>query len=143
MSDNQTKAIVQWAGEDLYIGTSPSGHSVTIDTKGENKSAPSPVELLMIAVAGCTAVDVVSILKKKRQRITAYKAEITGERRDEHPRSFTSMHVHHLVYGDDVSEQAVTQAIALSDEKYCSVAATVRPTVTITTSFEIVESEVR
>ncbi len=142
MSDNQTKAIVQWAGEDLYIGTSPSGHSVTIDTKGENKSAPSPVELLMIAVAGCTAVDVVSILKKKRQRITAYKAEITGERRDEHPRSFTSMHVHHLVYGDDVSEQAVAQAIALSDEKYCSVAATVRPTVTITTSFEIVESEV-
>lgn len=142
MSDNQTKAIVQWAGEDLYIGTSPSGHSVTIDTKGENKSAPSPVELLMIAVAGCTAVDVVSILRKKRQRITAYKAEITGERRDEHPRSFTSMHVHHLVYGDDVSEQAVAQAIALSDEKYCSVAATVRPTVTITTSFEIVESEV-
>ena len=140
MSDNQTKAVVQWAGDDLYIGTSPSGHSVTIDTKGDNKTAPSPVELLMIAVAGCTAVDVVSILKKKRQRITAYKAEISGTRRDEHPRAFTALHVHHLVYGHDVSEQAVAQAIQLSDEKYCSVAATVRPTATITTSFEIVET---
>lgn len=141
MSENQTKAVVRWAGDDLYIGTSPSGHSITVDTKGENKSAPSPVELLMIAVAGCTAVDVVSILQKKRQRITAYRAEISGERREEHPRAFTALHIHHLVYGHDVSEQAVASAIELSDTKYCSVAATVRPTAKITTSFEIIEAE--
>ncbi len=141
MSENQTKAVVRWAGDDLYIGTSPSGHSITVDTKGENKTAPSPVELLMIAVAGCTAVDVVSILQKKRQKITAYRAEISGERREEHPRAFTALHIHHLVYGHDVSEQAVASAIELSDTKYCSVAATVRPTAKITTSFEIIEAE--
>jgi putative redox protein len=141
MSDTPTKAIVQWAGDDLYIGTSPSGHSVTIDTKGENKTAPSPVELLMISVAACTAVDIVSILKKKRQLITAYKAEISGTRRDDHPRSFTSFHIHHLVYGHDVSEQAVARAIELSDTKYCSVAATVRPAAEIQTTFEIIEVE--
>jgi len=141
MSENQTKAVVRWAGDDLYVGTSPSGHSITVDTKGENKTAPSPVELLMIAVAGCTAVDVVSILQKKRQKITAYRAEISGERREEHPRAFTALHIHHLVYGHDVSEQAVASAIELSDTKYCSVAATVRPTAKITTSFEIIEAE--
>lgn len=141
MSDNQAKAEVRWAGDDLWVGISPSGHSITVDTKGENKTAPSPVELLMIAVAGCTAVDVVSILEKKRQKITAYRAEISGTRREEHPRAFTALHVHHLVYGHDVSEQAVARAIELSDEKYCSVAATVRPTATITTSFEIIEAE--
>lgn len=141
MSDNQSKAEVRWAGDDLWVGISPSGHSITVDTKGENKTAPSPVELLMIAVAGCTAVDVVSILEKKRQKITDYRAEISGTRREEHPRAFTALHVHHLVYGHDVSEQAVARAIELSDEKYCSVAATVRPTATITTSFEIIEAE--
>jgi putative redox protein len=139
MPDNQTKAVVQWAGDDLYVGTSPSGHSIIVDTKGENKTAPSPVELLMIAVAGCTAVDVVSILQKKRQAITAYRAEITGTRRNEHPRSFTSFRIHHLVYGRGVSEQAVARAIELSDTKYCSVAATVRPAAEITTTFEIIE----
>jgi len=85
-------------------------------------------------------VDVISILEKKRQNITDYKVEITGERRDEHPRAFTKMHVHHIVYGHDVSEQAVAHAIELSDTKYCSVAATVRPTVEITTSFEILQA---
>ncbi len=140
MSDIQAKAVVQWAGDDLYIGTSPSGHSITVDTNGEKKTAPSPVELLMISVAACTAVDVVSILKKKRQRITAYRAEISGTRRDDHPRSFTAFHVHHLVYGHDVSEQAVARSIELSDTKYCSVAATVRPAAEITTSFEVIEA---
>lgn len=98
------------------------------------------MELLLVSVAACTAVDVVSILQKKRQIVTDYKVEIGGERRDEHPRSFTKMHVHHIVYGNNVSEQAVAQAIELSDTKYCSVAATVRPTVEITTSFEIIQS---
>jgi putative redox protein len=78
-------------------------------------------------------------MEKKRQKVTDYRVEISGERREEHPRSFTKMHVHHIVYGHDVSEQALARAIELSDTKYCSVAATVRPTVEITTSFEIIE----
>jgi len=139
MVNNVYKATIKYAGDEFFIGTTPSGHAQTIDTKGERKSAPTPMEMLLVSVAACTAVDVVSILEKKRQNISDYKSEITGTRRDEHPRSFVKFHIHHIVYGRDVSEQAVRQAIELSDTKYCSVAATVRPTAEITTSFEIIE----
>lgn len=134
------KTTIHYAGDEFFIGTSPGNNSITIDTKGDRKSAPSPMELLLIAVGSCTAVDVVSILEKKRQIVTAYKVEVTGARREEHPRAFTKIHVHHIVHGRNVSPQAVERAIQLSDEKYCSVAATVRPTAEITTSFEIVEA---
>ena len=141
MEINTYKTTIQYAGDEFFIGTPPSGHAQALDTKGDRKGAPSPVEYLLMAVGGCTASDVVSILLKKRQIITAYKVEVTGERREEFPRSFTKFHIHHIVYGQDVSEQAVAQAIELSDTKYCSVAATVRPTAEITTSFEIIETE--
>jgi putative redox protein len=94
--------------------------------------------MLLVSVAACTAVDVESILGKKRQDVTDYRVEITGVRADEHPRKFISFHINHIVHGRDVSEKAVADAIELSDTKYCSVAATVRPTAEITTSFEIV-----
>ncbi len=139
MEINTYKTTIQYAGDEFFIGTPPSGHAQTLDTKSD-KNAPSPVEYLLMAVGGCTASDVISILQKKRQQITAYKVEVTGERRDEHPRLFTKFHIHHIVYGQNVSEQAVTQAIELSDTKYCSVAATVRPTAEVTTSFEIIET---
>lgn len=133
------KATIQYAKDEFFIGTSPSNNSITIDTKGDRHSAPTPMELLLIAVGGCTAVDVVSILQKKRQTVTDYKVEVTGERREEHPRSFSKINVHHIVSGHSISEDAVAAAIKLSDEKYCSVAATVRPTAEMTTSFEIIE----
>jgi putative redox protein len=139
MSNNTYKATVKNAGDEFLIATTPGNYSLTIDTKSDRKSAPTPVELLLVSVAACTAVDVVSIMEKKRQQVTDYRVEITGERRDEHPRAFTKMQIHHIVYGHDVSEQALARAIELSDTKYCSVAATVRPTVEITTSFEIIE----
>ncbi|MDQ3798747.1 MAG: OsmC family protein [Acidobacteriota bacterium] len=135
------KATIQYAGDEFFIGTSPSGHAQVVEGKGERKAAASPMELLLIAVGACTAVDVVSILEKKRQIVTDYKIEVTGERRDEHPRAFTKIYVHHIVYGRNVSAQAVERAIRLSDEKYCSVAATVRPTAQIQTSFEIIEAD--
>jgi putative redox protein len=139
MAGNIYKATIKYAGDDFFIGTTLSGHAQAIDTNGDRKSAPTPMEMLLVSVAACTAVDVVSILEKKRQKITGYKSEISGERRDEYPRAFTKFHIHHIVYGRDVSEQAVAQAIELSDTKYCSVAATVRPAAEITTSFEIIE----
>ncbi len=142
MSEINYKTTITFAGDGHFIGTSPSGHSQVIDVKGENKTAASPVELLLIAVGSCTAIDVISILEKKRQVVTDYKVEVTGERREEHPRSFTKMHIHHIVYGRSVSETAVGRAIELSDTKYCSVAATVKPTVEITTSFEVHEAAI-
>jgi putative redox protein len=139
MADNIYKATIQYAGDEFFIGTSPSGHAQTIDAKGERKAAPSPLEMLLVSVGACTAVDVASILEKKRQDVTRYKVEVSGDRREEMPRAFVKFHIHHIVYGRNISERAVAQAIELSDTKYCSVAATVRPTAEITTSFEIIE----
>jgi putative redox protein len=84
-------------------------------------------------------VDVIEILRKKREHVTAYRAEITGTRRVEHPRAYTQMRVHHIVKGRSVSPKAVAHAIELSETKYCSVAATLRPTVEILSTFETIE----
>jgi putative redox protein len=141
MENKDFKATVHHAGNDFFIGISPSGHSLAIDTNSDRKSAPTPVELLMIAVGACTAVDIVSILQKKRQDVTDYRVEIRGARREEHPRSFERLEVHHIVRGRSISSEAVAAAVELSDTKYCSIAATVRPTAEIVTTFEIVEEE--
>lgn len=140
MAANSYTATVQYAGDDFLIGTPPSGHAQIIDTKGERRAGPTPLELLLVSVAACTAADVISILQKKREDVTEYKVEVTGERAEDHPRKFISFHVHHIVHGRSVSEKAVAAAIHLSDTKYCSVAATVRPTAEITTSYEIIET---
>lgn len=139
MSESKYKATIQYAGDELFIGTPPSGHAQVLDTKADRHSAITPLEMLLVAVAGCTAADVISILLKKRQDVTDYKVEIIGERRDDHPKAFTAFHINHIVHGRGVSEKAVIDAIELSDTKYCSVAATVKPTATITTGYEIVE----
>jgi putative redox protein len=138
MSTGTYKAIVQYAGDDFFIGTPPSGHAQLMDANGERKAAPTPLENLLVAVAGCTAYDVQSILHKKRQDVTDYRVEIEGWRRDEMPKAFIKLHIKHVVTGRGISEKAVADAIRLSDETYCSVAATVKPTAEITTSYEIV-----
>jgi putative redox protein len=141
MAGAEYKASVLYAGDEFFIGTTPGNVSIAIDTKGDRKSAPTPMELLLISVAGCTAADVVSILKKKRQDVTEYRVEIAGTRAEEHPRKYTQFKVHHIVHGRGISQKAVEDAIELSDTKYCSVAATVRPTAEIVTTHEIIEVE--
>ncbi len=132
-------AVVHYAGNDLFIGITPSGHAVSLDTDHDRSSAPTPVELLLVALGSCTGVDVIGILRKKRAEVLDYKIVISGERRAEHPRSFSRMLVKHIIRGRNLSEKAVAQAIELSDAKYCSVAATLRPTVEIVSSHEIIE----
>lgn len=139
MSSEEPKAVVVMTGEDLFAGRSPSGHELMIDTDRARNSAPSPMELLLLALGSCTAVDVVSILRKKRAQLTGYTVEVRGERRDEHPHSYKRMTVHHIVTGRNISERAVAQAIELSENKYCSVAATFRPAAEIVSSYEIIE----
>ena len=142
MSANDAKKhIVHWAGPDLFVGTSASGHAIVIDTDSVRSSAPTPMELLLLALGGCTAVDVVSILQKKRAQVTAYRVELKGARRDEHPRSYEQITVHHVVRGRGLTKKAVSQAVQLSEQKYCSVAATLRPTASIVSSFEIIEED--
>ena len=139
MAANEAKAIVKFVSDDLFVGITPSGHSITLDTDSTRSIAPSPTELLLLAAGACTATDVASILRKKRQKVTRYVVEVSGVRRDDFPRKYTSMKVHHVLTGRNLSPKAVTQAIELSDTKYCSVAATLRPGVEIQTSFEIIE----
>lgn len=141
MGDTNKPAVVSYAGDDLFVAVTPSGHAQVLDTNGERRSAASPLELLLIALGGCTAVDVVSILKKKRERVTDYRVEVRGLRRDEHPRAYTRLEVRHVVRGRGLSEKAVAQAIELSETKYCSVAATLRPAAEIVSTYEIVEDE--
>ena len=137
---SKINATIRYAGDDFYLAESPGGHAQVLETNGKRGSAVTPVELLLLALGGCTGSDVVATLQKKRQTIVGYRAEITGERREEAPRSFRTIHVHHVITGHNVSERAVSQAIELSDTKYCSVAATLRPTVQISTSFEIIQA---
>jgi len=139
MSASDVKAVVRFVSDDLFLGITPSGHALALDTDSKRSSAPSPVELLLVALGSCTATDVASILAKKRQHVTSYIVEVSGQRRDEYPRSYTSMKVHHILTGRSISPAAVAQAIELSETKYCSVAATLRPTVEIQFTFEIIE----
>jgi len=130
---------VRFVVEDLFLGITPSGHALPLDANSNRSSAPSPAEILLVALGSCTASDVAGILAKKRQHVTSYVVEVSGERRDDHPRRFTAMKVHHILTGRSISPKAVAQAIELSDTKYCSVAATLRPTVEIQSTFEIIE----
>ncbi len=140
-SAEDPKATIHYAGDDLFVAITPSGHAQTLDTRHERSVAATPMELLLLALGSCTAVDVVSILKKKRERVTDYRVEVRGERRDEHPRAYTRVEVRHVVRGRGVSEAAVAAAVELSETKYCSVAATLSPGAEIVSSFEILEEE--
>ncbi len=135
----EMKTTVHYGGNDFFIGISPAGHAQVMETNGDRASAATPIELLLIAVGGCMASDVVDILRKKRQIVSDYKVKVVGERREDFPRSFKSIKLHHILTGESLSENAVKQAIELADSKYCSVAATLRPTAEISVTFEVVE----
>src|SRR5688572_17167206 len=139
IGEGTSKAVVKFCGDDTFIGVTPSGHAQVLDTNSKRSLAPSPVELLLLALGSCTGVDVISILQKKRQVVSEYHIEVTGDRREQHPRSFTEMHVRHILRGRNLNAKAVEQAIELSETKYCSVAATLRPTVNILSTFELIE----
>ena len=140
MTEENKKAVIHYAGDEFFVAISPGGHATTVETNGERASAASPMDLLLIALGSCTAVDVISILQKKREQITKYRVEVRGERREDHPRSYKRMEVRHIVTGKGVSPKAVAQAIELSEQKYCSVAATLRPTAEVISSYEIIEA---
>ncbi len=141
MNSQDPKATVHFSADELFIGVTPSRHAVTIDTNSQRAIAPSPMELLLIALGSCTAVDVIGILRKKRGEVKEYRVEVRGERRNDHPRSYKKLELHHIVRGRNITERGLKQAIELSESRYCSVAATLRPTAEIVSSFEIIEAE--
>jgi putative redox protein len=129
-------AKVRWTGAEQFIAVGPSGHAVPLDSNRESNTAPGPMELLLLALGACTASDVVEILKKKRQKLEALEVEVAGERAKEPPTVWTKLEIIYRLRGK-LDEKSVQHAIQLSEEKYCSVAATLRKTATITFRYEI------
>jgi len=117
------ETTVSWEGKMSFIGKTPSGHELRMDASeevgGENKGA-RPTELLLNAVAGCTGIDIISILQKMRLNPTGFQMDVNGERADDHPKRFTTIHIHYALDGD-LPEAKVVRAIELSKDKYCSV----------------------
>ena len=136
------KATVRWAGEASFVGKTESGHSVLMDGSpefgGQNRGA-RPMELLLLGMGGCTAFDVVLILRRARQGITDCVAQIDAERAPTDPKVFTRIHVHFTVTGRKLDAKRVEQALKLSAEKYCSASIMLAKTAEITHDFEIIE----
>ena len=127
----EAKAL--WTDHDRFIGQASSGHALVVDA-GADKTANSPVELVLMALCGCTASDVVGILRKKREPFTSLEVLATAERTDTFPKVFTSIRLIYRV-GGNVTHKAMDDAVRLSKEKYCSVSAMLEKTVKI--EFEI------
>jgi len=123
------QATVKWSGHMQFAGTGNAGHLVLMD--GESKVANSPMELVLTALCGCTAYDVVSILQKKREPLTAVEVSAHAEKAPEPPRVFTEIKLLYRVSGK-ITRKAVEDAVRLSEEKYCSVAAMLNKTARIT-----------
>lgn len=132
------KAQVKWIGEELFLGTSESGHTQVLDANG-GSLAPSPLENVLISLGGCSSVDVVSILQKSKQNISDCIVEISGTRVDTVPKLFSDIHLHFIIKGTDINEKHVARAVSLSADKYCSVALMLNGNVNISHDFAIVE----
>lgn len=132
------KAI--WVEERRFMGSASSGHAVVVDASTQKQGA-SPMELLLIGMAGCTASDVMSILEKKRQVVTGLEVTARAERADEPPRVYTKIAVEYVVCGHGIKHKAVEDAIRLSEQKYCSASVMLGKTAEITTSYRIVEQD--
>ena len=127
----------------MFVGESGSGHAVVIDgppEAGGRNLGIRPMELVLSGLGACTAFDVVSILKKSRQKVTDCRVELDAERADEVPKVFTRIHIHFVITGQDLKAAAVERAIELSAEKYCSATIMLSASVEISHDFEIVEA---
>src|SRR6202049_2998221 len=129
-------ASVRWIGEQKFVAISPSGHGVTIDSDRQSNKAPGPMELLLLALGACTATDIVIVLEKQRQKLESLEVICSGERAVETPNVWTKLEIFYRLHGK-LDDAAVKHAIELSDEKYCSVSATLRKTATLTWRYEI------
>ncbi|EOG1983015.1 hypothetical protein A0O00_16795 [Proteus mirabilis] len=134
------EARVKWVEDLSFVGESSSGHQVMMDGNSGDK-APSPMEMVLIAAGGCSAIDVVSILRKGRHQVTDCEVKLTSKRREEAPRLFTDINLHFIVSGKALTDKIVERAVQLSAEKYCSVSLMLGKAANITHSFEIKEPE--
>ena len=137
------KARIKWIEGVSFAGQSESGHTVVMDgppDAGGKNLGVRPMEMLLLGMGGCTAFDVVHILRKSRQPVSDCVAEIDAERADTDPKVFTKIHVHFIITGKGLDPKRVDQAVKLSAEKYCSASIMLGKVAEVTHDFEIVES---
>ena len=135
---------VSWAGNAAFIGESGTGHKVVMDGPAEGGGrdlGPRPMEMLLLGTGACSSYDVISILKKSRQKVSACDVVITTERAESEPKVFTKIHIHFRITGTNVKENQVERAVSLSAEKYCSASIMLGTTAEITHDYEIFEVE--
>lgn len=133
-----TEAQLQWTGKLQFVGRVGNGPAVVMDTP-EGGGGPSPMEILLMGVAGCTAVDVMSIMQKKRSPLIDFQVRITGDRADNHPRRYTRIHVEYIFKGNGIKTKDVEQAIRLSEMKYCGAMASMNADFTHSYRMEEIE----
>lgn len=122
-----------------FVATTGSEHHMLLDDPAGG-TGPKPIELVAVALAGCTAFDVITVLRQKyRQHVTGYEVRVEADQADRPPQVFTTARIHHVVTGFEIDPKAFEAAIHLSEEKYCSVGAMVKQTANLVTTFEIVE----
>lgn len=119
MSDDWREVIAEWKGDLAFTGRNGAGGTVQMGTH-DGQPGLSPMELLLTGMAGCTGIDIVSILRKKRQQIDDFQVRVRGKRADQPPKVYTEIEVTYLLWGEDLDPKAVEHAIRLSEEKYCS-----------------------
>lgn len=129
------EASATWTDGERFVGSGSSGHALVIDADRQSNTAPGPMELVLIALCGCTATDVVSILKKKREPFTGLKVRAEAERAKEPPTVYTEIKLVYVVSGK-VSQKGMEDAVRLSKEKYCSVSQMLQKTARITSVIE-------
>ncbi len=132
---------VKWVEDRTFVATSASGHSVVMEAKGPDAggTAPSPMEMLLMGMGGCTAFDVVHILQRMREKVEDCEVVIDGTRANEDPKVYTDIHAHFIVKGRNLKDNKVKQAVELSAEKYCSASIMLGKTAEITHDYEVVE----
>lgn len=135
---------ITWTGPGMrMVGDVEGGPSILLDSSSPEygtHSGPSPMELLLLGLAGCTAMDVISIMAKKRQPMTNLQVKVQGERAETHPKIWTKIHLEYIAYGQGISETALARAIELSESTYCSANAMLSKAAEITHSYRIVEA---
>ena len=130
-----TTARITWVQDALFVGESGSGHTITMDGSpdvGGRDLAARPMEMVLLGMGGCTAIDVASMLRKQRQDVRDIIVELEAERADDHPKVFTSVKLVYRVRGKKLNRALVERAVSLSDEKYCSATAMIRKSATVT-----------
>lgn len=136
-------AKVTWKNGMSFDAVADSGFTIPLGVAAEHGGADdglSPMELMLIGLGGCTGMDVISILEKKRQNVTGFEVRVHGERAENHPRVFTKITIEYIVNGHEISREAVDRAVELSESKYCSVNAMLSKTAEITTIITIREA---